>query len=124
MTNNKGMAMLIVLGLVIMLLVLGGAVLMISTGHFGTTFHQVSRTKAYYATEAAMQHTLWALRTGQLVGPVSGSTSGTFENLFPDAAPFDVNGVKGDQVQITISAIDYSVTDPDGVYPVDIKVTY
>ena len=121
MTNSKGMAMLIVLGLVIMLLVLGGAVLMVSTGHFGTTFHQVSRTKSYYATEAAMQHTLWALRTGQLTPPVS-STS--FNSLFPNAPNFNVNGVTGDRVYVTVGVINPSGTDPEGVYPIDIKVNY
>lgn len=122
MTNNKGMAMLIVLGLVIMLLVLGGAVLMISTGHFGTTFHQVSRTKAYYATEAAMQHTLWALRTGQLTPPVPNTS---FNDLFPALVPpFDVNGINGDQVYITVGVINETPNEPVGVYPIGIKVNY
>jgi len=64
LNNRKGVAMLIVIGLVFMLLILGGAALVISTGHFGTSYHQIKRVQAYYAAEAAMQHALWGCRTG------------------------------------------------------------
>ena len=64
LNNRKGVAMLIVIGLVLMLLILGGAALMISTGHFGTSYHQIKRARAYYAAEAAMQHALWKCRIG------------------------------------------------------------
>jgi len=107
--SNKGMAMLIVISLIIMLLILGGAVLMVSTGHFGTSFHQVSRTKAYYAAEAAMNHVLWALRTGRATAPG--------EIALP--SDFDVNGITDSD--ITIIAGDLTA---DGVYPIDIDVTY
>ena len=64
LNNRKGVAMLVVIGLVLMLLALGGAVLIISAGHFGTSYHQIKRARAYYAAEAGMQHALWGCRTG------------------------------------------------------------
>ena len=68
LNNRKGMAMLIVIGLVLMLLTLGGAVWMISAGHFGTSYHQIKRARAYYAAEAAMQHALWRCRVPSPAG--------------------------------------------------------
>ena len=109
--NTKGMAMLIVLSLVLMLLILGGAVLMISTGHFGTSYHQIKRAKAYYAAEAAMQHVLWQLRTDQ---PLPGTLP----------ADFEVNGVEDTDITITIGAVNPGGTDPEGVRPIDIVVNY
>ncbi|MBU3933478.1 MAG: hypothetical protein KKH11_02280 [Candidatus Omnitrophica bacterium] len=66
--SRKGVAMLIVISLVLMLLILGGATLIISTGHFGTSYHQIRRARAYYATEAGMQHALWRCRTAPPAG--------------------------------------------------------
>ncbi|MBN2097702.1 MAG: hypothetical protein JW714_04400, partial [Candidatus Omnitrophica bacterium] len=60
--DKKGLAMLVVMSLVLMLLLLGGAVLLISGGHFGTSYNQIKRAKAYYAAEAGIQHALWRLR--------------------------------------------------------------
>ena len=118
--NTKGMAMLIVLSLVLMLLILGGAVLMISTGHFGTSYHQIKRAKAYYAAEAAMQHVLWLLRTDQ-VTPLP--YVGKLGNL-PHASNFDVNGIKATDIDLTVGDINSSGTDPEGVRPIDIVVNY
>lgn len=67
--NKKGIAMLIVISLILMLLILGGAALMISTGHFGTSYHQIKRARAFYAAEAAMQHALWKCRMPPSPGP-------------------------------------------------------
>jgi len=108
MGNRKGLAMLVVISLILMLLILGGAVLMISTGHFGTSFHQVRRTRALYTAEAAMQHVLWDLRT-------NGVTPGNY-NLPTD---FEVNGIEDTEIDITISALG---ADIPGVHTIDIDI--
>ncbi len=64
LSDKKGIALLIVISFVLMFLVLGGAGLMISTGHFSSSFRQIKRARAYYAAEAGMQHALWNCRTG------------------------------------------------------------
>ncbi|NQT00052.1 MAG: hypothetical protein HQ595_03120 [Candidatus Omnitrophica bacterium] len=61
--NTKGIAMLIVVAMVLMLLALAGAALQLSVGHHGTSFHQITRTRAIYAAEAAIQQALWGCRT-------------------------------------------------------------
>ena len=118
MINRKGIAMLLVVALVLMLLILGGAVLMISTGHFGTSYHQIKRAKAYYAAEAAMQHVLWLLRTDQYnletaTFPIAG-------NLPTD---FKVNEIEDNDITIAISDVDQA-GDPPGVHRIDITVDY
>jgi len=91
LSDKKGIALLVVIGLVLMLLILGSAGLMISTGHFGTSFRQIKRARAYYAAEAAMQHALWKLRT-------TGAATGTL------ALPldFEVNGIEDADITVTI----------------------
>lgn len=106
MSNRKGMAMLIVVAMILMLLILGGAVLMISTGHFSTSYHQIKRVRAYYAAEAAMHHLLWDLRTNG-VTPGSYTLPGTF----------DVNGIQAGQITITVSP-----PDGQGIHTIDIDI--
>ncbi|MBL7130174.1 MAG: hypothetical protein ISS45_02010 [Candidatus Omnitrophica bacterium] len=98
--NKKGMAMLIVISLILMLLILGGAVLMISGGHFGTSYHQViKRARAYYAAKAAIQHVLWGCRTG----------APSFQNLETIVAGAP-------------RSFSHTVSDPDYSFGVDIKI--
>ena len=106
--SRKGVAMLVIISLILMLLILGGAVLMISTGHFGTTYHQIRRARAYYAAEAAMQHTLWDLRA-------NGVTPGTL--ALP--ADFEVNGIEDDDINITIGNLGAEVP---GTHRIDIEI--
>jgi Tfp pilus assembly protein PilX len=105
--NNKGIAMLLVISLILMLLILGGGVLMVSTGHFRGAYHQIDRERAYYAAEAAMQHTLWQLRTGAISAPYNG--------IFPN----NINGINGNDIDIEVLT-----QNPQGVYPVNITVNY
>lgn len=116
--NTKGMAMLIVLSLVLMLLILGGAVLMISTGHFGTSYHQIKRAKTYYAAEAAMQHVLWQLRTGQY-----NLETATFPIAGDLPTDFKVNEIEDTDITIAISDVDQA-GDPPGVHRIDITADY
>lgn len=110
LNNKKGIAMLMVISLILMLLILGGAALMFSTGHFGTSYQQIKRARAFYATEAAMQHILWDLRT-------NGVTPGSYS--LP--ASFEVNNIEAGDMTITISALD---ADLPGVHTIDILVNY
>ena len=113
LNNKKGIAMLLVISLILMLLILGGAVLMISTGHFSTSFHQIKRARAFYAAEAAMQHILWKLRTGQIsTFPHSETMAGT-----------TINKIPGEDINIVVGQQNVGV-DPEGVYPVNITVEY
>ena len=122
--NNKGMAMLIVISLILMLLILGGTVMMISTGHFSTSHHQVARTKAYYAAEAAMQYAFWALRTGkESLSKVNPITIDLPSDDTKDSY-FDVNGLVANDITIAVGAVNPLGTDPEGVSPVVITVNY
>lgn len=117
--NRKGIAMMLVLSLILMLLVLGGAALMISTGHFRSSYHQMDRGRAYYAGEAAMQHALWSLRTGQTALPTPGNSTPI---AFPDAN--GINGIPQTDITITVEDENTGAETPLGVYPVIITVDY
>ena len=106
--SKKGMALLIVLALVMMLLVLGAAGVMISTGHFSSSYRQLKRAQAYYAAEAALQHALWDLRT-------NGATPGNI--TLP--ADFDVNGIEDTDITITVGNLDAEIP---GVHRVDVYI--
>ena len=110
--------MLIVISLILMLLILGGTVLMISTGHFSTSHHRIARTKAYYAAEAAIQYAFWALRTGNASFPVGSSIEIDLPSDDTKANYFDVNGLTATDITVTVN------TEVDGVYPIEVEVTY
>lgn len=114
--NRKGIAMMLVLSLILMLLVLGGAALMVSTGHFRSSYHQMDRTGAVYAGEAAMHHALWSLRTGQTALPAAGSTNIPFPNTINDIPPADIT--------ITVYDENTAAETPPGVHPIEITVDY
>ncbi|MFH1045392.1 MAG: hypothetical protein V1727_00320 [Candidatus Omnitrophota bacterium] len=71
--NNRGIAFLIVIGMVFMLAVLSAAVLMLAAGHFGTSFRQIKHARAYYAAEAGLVHALAKCRLGVGAGYDFGS---------------------------------------------------
>lgn len=110
MLNKKAMALLIVLALVMMLLVLGAAGVMISTGHFSSSYRQLKRAQAYYAAEAALQHALWDLRTNGVPATPGNITL---------PADFDVNGIEDTDVTITIGNIGADIA---GVHRVDVSI--
>ncbi len=115
--NRKGIAMMLVLSLILMLLVLGGAALMISTGHFRSSYHQMDRGRAYYAGEAAMQHVLWDLRTnGVVVGPYTLPVNFNVNGINDDDAGADDGGA---DIDITIGALG---GDLPGVHRIDIVI--
>ncbi len=111
LSDKKGLALLIVIGLVLMLSILGGTVLMVSTGHFSTSFRQIKRARAYYAAEAAMQHALWSCRSGEYD-----------LSSVPINRPDEIN-VNGLDVDVRVGAMG-SGAAPAGTYPVTIAVQY
>lgn len=119
-SSKKGIAMLIVIALVLMLLILGGAVLMISTGHFSTSHHQIERTRAFYAAEAAMQHALWSLRTGQTALPTPGNTA----PIYLPGSVTEINGIPVSDISITVKDENTGGETPLGVHPINIVVDY
>ena len=64
LSNKKGIAMLIVFGIIFALLALTGAAIVVSLSHFKTSSYQLKRARAFYAAEAALQHALWKCREG------------------------------------------------------------
>ncbi len=64
LSNKKGIAMLIVIGIVLALVTLAGAAMLVSLSHFSTSSYQLKRARAFYAAEAALQHVLWKCRRG------------------------------------------------------------
>ena len=110
--DKKGIALLIVISFVLMFLILGGAGLMVSTGHFSSSFRQIKRARAYYAAEAGMQHALWDFRT-------NGVTPGVGTHTLP--ADFEVNKIEDGDVTITVGNFG---ADVSGVHRIDVKVNY
>ena len=104
LSNKKGIAMLIVIGIMLALLTLAGAAMLVSLSHFSTSSYQLNRARAFYAAEAALQHALWECRRG------------------------NYNLVVGDNDSITIDgfAITIGITlqGADGINPVFVVVDY
>jgi Tfp pilus assembly protein PilX len=115
--NKKGVAMIVVIGIIMALLALGAAAILISLGHFGTSYVLIRRTRAFYTAEAALQRVLWQLRNGQIVLPSSGNSLSV---VFPD----DINDIPASDVDIVIEDLNQAGELPMGVYPIHITVTY
>lgn len=62
--NEKGIALFIVLMTVFIVVVLANVMLSLMSSHSRQTHHQVSRIKAYYADQAAMNLAIEQLRLG------------------------------------------------------------
>ncbi len=97
LSHKKGIAMLLVIGLVLMLFILGGGVVMLASSHYRTSRYRVERARAYYAAEAGLQHGLWKCRIG------------------------DYDLTSGDSETITVPSIKLS-GEPDYSFDVDITV--
>ena len=71
-----GVALVVTLVLIILLSMLGVGILLLVSGHYRTSKHQIDRTKAYYLAEAGMWHAIWGLRTdyyaSQMPPPLGG----------------------------------------------------
>jgi len=62
--NNKGVAMIMVLGTILVVVVLANVILAIILSQSRLTRHQIGRIQAYYAAMAGINYTLEQLRTG------------------------------------------------------------
>jgi Tfp pilus assembly protein PilX len=115
--NKKGVAMIVVIGIIMALLVLGAAAILISLGHFGTSYVLIRRARAFYAAEAALQHVLWQLRNGQIALPTPGNSLSV---VFPN----NINAIPASDIDIAIEDLNQAGESPIGVYPIHITVTY
>jgi Tfp pilus assembly protein PilX len=115
--NNKGVALVLVMSVVLALLILGSTAGLISTGHFGTSFAQIRRARAYHTAEAAIHHAFWSLRTGAYaLPPPGGSTVIPF--------PEEMNGIPPANITITVEDENTSGQNPEGTYPVVVHIDY
>jgi len=64
-SNEKGLAIFMVLGILLVVTVLANVVLTIISSQARFTHHQVSRIKAFYATQAGVNYALEKLRRGE-----------------------------------------------------------
>lgn len=61
---QRGVVLLVVLGTIITVMFLAGAVLTVIVNNSRLSHHQIERIKAYYAGKAMMNYTLDEIRTG------------------------------------------------------------
>jgi Tfp pilus assembly protein PilX len=73
--QEKGIVLLIVLAAIFIVILLGNIVLGIVASQSRLTHHNVSRIRAYYACQAAMNYTLEALRAGTWVPNTAGGAN-------------------------------------------------
>jgi hypothetical protein len=105
MRSQKGMALFIVLGTILVVVILANVMLTIMLSHFRLTHHQLSRIRAYYSAIAGMNMAFDNLRTGLwlpgnsyilndpdipypvtiTIGPVAGPAE-----TFPNVAPINI----------------------------------
>lgn len=71
--KNKAVAMLVVLGTLIIIFVLAGTILVITSSQSRFVHHQVSRIQAYYAAMAGFNYAYERLYTGAWSIPPPGS---------------------------------------------------
>lgn len=72
-TNNKGIMLFIVLGVLLLVTTLAGVILNLILSNYRLTHHQTNRIRAYYAAMAGVNLTREMLRTGQWSVPATGS---------------------------------------------------
>jgi len=72
--NNKGIALFIVIGIIMLVVVLAAVVLRVTATQSRLTHHQIERIRAYYADKAGMNLAFYKLRTGAWSAPTSGTS--------------------------------------------------
>ncbi len=110
---KKGIALLMVLGTIIVVITVAGAILTLMTSHTRLTHHQVSRIQAYYAAQAGMNYALEMLRTNATGwGPTSVPITKT---ICPAPSGCDIPN-SGLPYNITVTIWPMN-SDPDGSGP-------
>lgn len=80
LNQQKAVALLLALGIVIILLILTAGLLIATHGHYGTTSSQIKHNRAYYLAEAGVQYGLARCRVGNY-DDFSFSEDGTTINI-------------------------------------------
>jgi len=107
-TNNKGVVLIIVLGTLLVVTIIGNIILSTIVSQSRLTHHQVSRIKAYYASQAGMNYAIEMLRLGNWTSSND-----------PSSAPkyYCING----NVDSAVSCLE-TITDTDIGYNVQIAI--
>lgn len=63
-TDRKGVALITVLGTLLFVSMIGIAILQLAISHSGLSFHQITRQRAYYASQAGLEYAMWSQRNG------------------------------------------------------------
>lgn len=117
--KKKGLALVIVIGLVLVLAILAWVILSLGGGHYYSTASQIKRVKAYYLAEGGVQHALWAIGTNNLPSiPTPATPTTILLNVDADAT----TGPGGNETTVTIS-VHSPGTPPAGVvYDIESRV--
>lgn len=112
--SKKGVALVIVIGLVIVLAILTLLILLLATGHYHGTAYQIKSAKAYYLAEGGIQDALWAIRTGNLVQlPTPGNPTTYYLNVDNDPGTERTGGNPGEETLVSV----YDIADYAGIHP-------
>jgi len=120
--NNKGVALFMVLGTMLIVIVLAGIILSIISSQSRLTHHQVSRIQAYYTAQAGMVYAFERLRTGTWRAGVD-CAAPTGCSLQDDAFP---PAIENKTINITLIPFGQPgcETSPGNTDCVKIKTTY
>lgn len=122
--NEKGMALMIVLGTLLVVVILANVILGIVSSQSRLTHHQISRIQAYYAAQAGINYALEKLRLGN--DTTCWPATGTYSHIItrgPAASPCDLFD---SSLPVSISYINITVgeVDANGTRPVNATVNY
>ncbi|MCM8801481.1 MAG: SurA N-terminal domain-containing protein [Candidatus Omnitrophica bacterium] len=114
--NKKAIAMVVILGTIVIVFVLAGAILVMSSSQSRLVHHQVSRIQGYYASMLGVNYAYRQLYTGAwLIPPAGGSdaysicrNAGLGCTLVESNLPHTVS-------RVNISVTNCSTTSPSGI---------
>lgn len=108
LNNNKGIALVVIIGTILILLIIGATALLVANAHVSAAYMSLKRTRAQYAAEAALQYALYQLRSKAITPPCS-------DVPFPE----EINKISSSNIDIDVNPL-----GANGVYPINITVTY
>ncbi len=116
---KKGVVLVVVIGIMLIVFILGLVALYLMTQESRLAEHKIRRTRAFFAAQAAIQHVIAQLRTGQ-----QPDATVTIDNTSGHPYPISVDVAVGDP----LTAQD--ITDQDlssnlqGTRPISATVNY
>jgi len=112
--KKRGIALLIVIGLVLVLAILAWVILSLGGGHYYSTASQIKRVKAYYLAEGGVQRALWEIRIGNLAPiPIPGTPTDIYHDVDNDPGTQRTGGGPGEETLVRVHHIaDYPAALP------------